>query len=86
MELILQSMFDFAFQMAWNVIPVSDVSDPGKGHCCSELVSKTWQIGLDTADNEAVHIVCQRHVECLIDVICDIGVMIGAEMSSVFSA
>ena len=79
-------MFDFAFEVAWNVIPVSDVSDPCERYCCGELVSETGKIGLDTADYEAVHIVCQRQVECLIDVICDIGMMIWAEMGAVFSA
>ena len=85
-KLVLQSVFNFTFEVTWDVIPVSDISDSGEWHRCSELVSETWQICLDTADNEAVYIVCQRHVKCLINVVCNIGVVIRTEMSAVFCA
>ena len=84
MKLVLQTVFDLTLKMAWNVVSVCDVSDTRQRNGCSELVRKTWKVCLDTTGNEAVCIICKLKVERLIDVVCDVGVMIWTEVGTVF--
>lgn len=46
-EFILQPMFDLRFQVLWNIIPMSNITDPCHWDCAHELICKTWKLYLD---------------------------------------
>jgi len=53
-QLVLQGVLYFLFQLLWHVVSVGNISDSGHWHSAHKLISETWQLRFQEPNNVAI--------------------------------